>query len=72
MPGPLDSLPEEQRGLPAAARTGTELAERPMPATLSDRRDFPDTGEWLFERKLDGVRLPAVREAGRVTLLPRD
>ncbi|WP_334314340.1 hypothetical protein [Streptomyces gilvifuscus] len=72
MPGLLDSLPEEQRGLPAATRTGRELAERPMPAALSDRRDFPDTGEWLFERKLDGVRLPAVREAGRVTLLPRD
>ncbi|MFI8234701.1 non-homologous end-joining DNA ligase [Streptomyces sp. NPDC085900] len=71
MPGLLDSLPEEQRGLLAAARPGTELAERPMLATLSDRRDFPDTGEWIFERKLDGVRLLAVREAGRVTLLSR-
>ncbi|MGW2236937.1 hypothetical protein [Streptomyces sp. NPDC001759] len=62
----------EQRGLLAAARTGRELAERPVPATLSDRRDFPGTGEWLFERKLDGVRLPAVREAERVTLLSPD
>ncbi|TQJ85748.1 non-homologous end-joining DNA ligase [Streptomyces sp. SLBN-31] len=71
MPGLLDSLPEERRGLLAAARPGTELAARPMLATLSDRRDFDDTGEWIFERKLDGVRLLAVRDAGRVTLLSR-
>ncbi|MET8247594.1 non-homologous end-joining DNA ligase [Streptomyces sp. NPDC005202] len=40
-----------------------------MLATLSDRRDFP--GGWIFERKLDGVRVLAVREGGRVQLLSR-
>ncbi|MER6571770.1 non-homologous end-joining DNA ligase [Streptomyces sp. NPDC001093] len=40
-----------------------------MLATLSDRRDFGEG--WLFERKLDGVRLLAVREGDRVRLLSR-
>lgn len=40
-----------------------------MLATLSDRRDFPSG--WVFERKLDGIRVLAVREAGRVTLRSR-
>ncbi|TPQ18744.1 ATP-dependent DNA ligase [Streptomyces sporangiiformans] len=40
-----------------------------MLATLSSRRDF--SGEWIFERKLDGVRALAVRENGRVLLLSR-
>ncbi|MFE7858472.1 non-homologous end-joining DNA ligase [Streptomyces sp. NPDC057403] len=71
MPGLFDSLSEEQRGLLRTARPGTDIAARPMLATLSDRRDFPEPGEWIFERKLDGVRLLAVREAGRVTLLSR-
>ncbi|MEU5380050.1 non-homologous end-joining DNA ligase [Streptomyces sp. NPDC005968] len=42
-----------------------------MLATLSDRRDFSDGTEWIFERKLDGVRALVVREAGRVVLLSR-
>ncbi|MFI5673209.1 ATP-dependent DNA ligase [Streptomyces cellulosae] len=41
-----------------------------MLATLSDRRQFPDEG-WIFERKLDGVRVPVVREGGRLALLSR-
>jgi DNA ligase D-like protein (predicted ligase) len=65
----LDSLPERQQGLLRTGRPGAELAARPMLATLSDRRDF-DSG-WIFERKLDGVRLLAVRDGGRVTLLSR-
>lgn len=69
MPGILDSLPDDQRKLLHRARTGAELAARPMLATLSDRRDF-DSG-WIFERKLDGVRLLAVRDGERVTLLSR-
>ncbi|MBA2951735.1 ATP-dependent DNA ligase [Streptomyces sp. PSKA28] len=68
--GLLDTVPADQRRLLAEARPGAELAARPMLATLSDRRDFPE-GRWVFERKLDGVRLLAVREEGRVTLLSR-
>src|SRR3954463_7771697 len=66
----LDSLPEEQRGLLRAARPGAELAARPMLATLSDRRDFSGE-EWLFERKLDGVRVLAGRDGERATVLSR-
>ncbi|MGW1893801.1 non-homologous end-joining DNA ligase [Streptomyces sp. NPDC002004] len=69
MSGLLDALPDEQRRLLADARPGTELAAAPMLATLSDRREF--TGDWLFERKLDGVRALAVREGDRITLLSR-
>ncbi len=65
----LGSLPQDQARLLRAAVPGVELASRPMLATLSDRRDFP--GDWVFERKLDGVRVLAVREGGRVRLLSR-
>lgn len=68
--GLLDSLPSEQRRLLSVARPGADLAAEPMLATLSDRRD--SSGEdWLFERKLDGVRVLAVREGGRISLLSR-
>ncbi|MFS8201577.1 non-homologous end-joining DNA ligase [Streptomyces sp. CWNU-52B] len=65
----LGSLPAEQSRLLRDAAPGVELASRPMLATPSDRRDFP--GEWLFERKLDGIRVLAVREGGRVLLFSR-
>ncbi|MGC5568678.1 non-homologous end-joining DNA ligase [Streptomyces sp. FR-108] len=65
----LGSLPADRARLLRDAAPGVELASRPMLATLSDRRDFP--GDWIFERKLDGVRVLAVREAGRVRLLSR-
>ncbi|MDQ0779461.1 DNA ligase D-like protein (predicted ligase) [Streptomyces aurantiacus] len=65
----LGSLPEDQGQLLRDAAPGVELASRPMLATLSDRREFP--GEWLFERKLDGVRVLAVREGDRVLLRSR-
>jgi DNA ligase D-like protein (predicted ligase) len=65
----LETLrPEELRRV-RAARPGTELASRPMLATLSDRRDFGD--DWIFERKLDGVRVLAVRDGDGVQLLSR-
>ncbi|MFD7712636.1 non-homologous end-joining DNA ligase [Streptomyces sp. NPDC059785] len=67
----LDTLSEDERGLLRDAPPGTELASRPMLATLSDRRDFPDRDRWIFERKLDGIRLLAVREGDRVSLLSR-
>ncbi|WP_037915729.1 non-homologous end-joining DNA ligase [Actinacidiphila yeochonensis] len=40
-----------------------------MLATLTDRRAFDD--RWIFERKLDGVRVLAVRDADGVRLLSR-
>ncbi|WP_458247476.1 hypothetical protein [Streptomyces sp. MAI_2237] len=46
MPGLFDSLSEEQRGLLRTSRSGTDIAARPMPATLSDRREFSEAGEW--------------------------
>jgi bifunctional non-homologous end joining protein LigD len=67
--GLLEALPAERRELLRPAGPGAELAAAPMLATLSDRRDFGEG--WLFERKLDGVRLLAVREDGRVRLLSR-
>ncbi|MYY09244.1 ATP-dependent DNA ligase [Streptomyces sp. SID4919] len=69
MSGLLGSLPPEQVRLLSVARPGRELAARPMTATLSDRREF--SARWIFERKLDGVRMLAVREAGTVTLVSR-
>lgn len=66
----LDGLPAEQRRRLREAAPGAELAARPMLATLSDRRDFSGGG-WIFERKLDGVRVLAVREGGEVRLLSR-
>ncbi|MEW2521678.1 non-homologous end-joining DNA ligase [Actinacidiphila alni] len=65
----LETLPVTELRKVRAARPGAELAARPMLATLSDRRDFD--ADWIFERKLDGVRVLAVREAGEVRLLSR-
>ncbi|MDJ1133026.1 non-homologous end-joining DNA ligase [Streptomyces iconiensis] len=69
MSGLLDGLPEAERALLREAPPGARIAERPMKAELSDRRDF--TEGWIFERKLDGVRALAVRENGRERLLSR-
>ncbi|AOR36357.1 ATP-dependent DNA ligase [Streptomyces fodineus] len=69
MPELLRALPAELREALRPARPGPELAASPMLATLSDRREFG--ADWLFERKLDGVRLLAVREGGDVRLLSR-
>ncbi|NLU75156.1 ATP-dependent DNA ligase [Streptomyces sp. HNM0575] len=66
----LDGLSTEHRRRLRDAAPGAELAASPMLATLSDRRDF-GRGGWIFERKLDGIRLLAVRERGRVRLLSR-
>lgn len=65
----LETLPASERRKLGGARSGVELAARPMLATLSDRRDFGD--EWIFERKLDGVRALAVRDERGVRLLSR-
>jgi len=68
--GLLDTLPAELRRRLTPAPAGERLAARPMLAQPSDRRDFPG-GRWLFERKLDGLRMLAVREGERVRLLSR-
>lgn len=72
--GLLDTLPAERRRRLSLAPAGERLAARPMLARLSDRRDFPGGG-WLFERKLDGLRMLAVRDVrrdgDRVRLLSR-
>ncbi|MEU9286194.1 non-homologous end-joining DNA ligase [Streptomyces sp. NPDC048275] len=65
----LGTLPAQEAALLREARPGWELAADPMLATLSDKRDFP--GEWIFERKLDGIRVLAVRDGNGVTLFSR-
>jgi bifunctional non-homologous end joining protein LigD len=69
MTGLLDALPPELDSRTRTAAPGVELAASPMLATLSDRRDFPQG--WIFERKLDGMRVLAVGENGSVTLRSR-
>lgn len=70
MSGLLKGLPPDERALLRTSAPGAALAERPMRAELSDRRDF-SAGGWVFERKLDGVRALAVREGGTERLLSR-
>jgi DNA ligase D-like protein (predicted ligase) len=53
----------------AVVATGVDWVE-PMLATLTDRR-FSDP-DWIYERKLDGERVIAYREHGRVSLLSRN
>jgi len=71
MADPLVTLSAEERARLRAAPPGAELAARPMLATLSDRREFAE-GKWIFERKLDGVRVLAIREGDRTELLSRN
>lgn len=58
----------ELRREAASQAAGVDWIE-PMLATLTDRR-FSDP-DWIYERKLDGERLIAYREHGRVSLLSR-
>jgi DNA ligase D-like protein (predicted ligase) len=62
----LARLPAGQRRRlgPAAAEPGAAML-----ATLSDQRDFGQN--WVFERKLDGVRVLALRDGDSVRLLSR-
>lgn len=64
---PLDLLDDDARaGLPASGRAWVD----PQLATLTDRR-FSDPA-WLYERKLDGVRVLARVRDGVVTLRSRN
>ncbi|MBW1599768.1 non-homologous end-joining DNA ligase [Streptomyces sp. JJ38] len=67
MSGLLDRLPDRHRRL---LRPAPEHPGPPMLAVLSDRRSFSDA--WLFERKLDGVRLLAERYGDEARLLSRN
>jgi DNA ligase D-like protein (predicted ligase) len=68
MPDALASLPAELRELaepsPAPERSAA------MRAVLTDER-FSDP-EWIYERKLDGIRCVAIRDGATVRLLSRN
>jgi bifunctional non-homologous end joining protein LigD len=64
----IAGLPDELRGLLRAEKVPTWRA--PTLATLTDRR-FSDP-DWVFERKLDGVRGLAFRDGDRVRLMSRN
>ena len=68
MSGALDALSDAERALlkPAPAPT----AANAMKAVLTDAR-FSDP-DWIFERKLDGIRCIAIRSGRRVRLLSRN
>jgi bifunctional non-homologous end joining protein LigD len=63
----FDSLTEQERG--SLRRVPQPKWIEPMKAMLTDER-FSDPN-WIFERKLDGVRCLAFRTPGRVQLLSR-
>ncbi|MCM2576973.1 non-homologous end-joining DNA ligase [Streptomyces meridianus] len=67
--GLLDPLPPEQQRLLLEAPDAAESARNPMLAVLSDRRTFDKN--WIFERKLDGIRALAVRDGANTHLLSR-
>lgn len=64
----IDGLPESVRGHLRAERVPDWCS--PTLATLTDER-FSDP-DWIFERKLDGVRCLAFRDGNRVRLLSRN
>jgi bifunctional non-homologous end joining protein LigD len=64
----LDELPDAQRALVVSAPAPRRAAA--MKAVLSKNR-FSDP-KWIFERKLDGIRCIAIRDAGGVRLLSRN
>ncbi len=69
MPAPLDLLSPAERGLlrPAGPPSGADA----MKATLTAERRFASP-DWIFERKLDGVRCIGVRDGAEVRLRSRN
>jgi DNA ligase D-like protein (predicted ligase) len=68
MPTALESLPDELAAL-APEAPAPERAQA-MRAVLTDER-FSDP-EWIYERKLDGIRCIAIRDGGSTRLLSRN
>lgn len=68
MSSPLERLPTGDRGK-VEKRSQPDWTD-PMLATLTDRR-FSDP-DWIYERKLDGVRLLVFRKGGEVRLMTRN
>ena len=64
----LDGLQDEERRLIRRARVPDKAGA--MKATLTDER-FSDP-DWIFERKLDGIRCIAIRDGKGVSLLSRN
>ncbi|MFW6010792.1 MAG: ATP-dependent DNA ligase, partial [Gemmatimonadota bacterium] len=64
----LDGLSDAERD--AVKETAQPDWTAPMLATLHDE-PFSDPG-WIFERKLDGVRLLAFRQDGQARLMSRN
>jgi bifunctional non-homologous end joining protein LigD len=65
---PFDALDEEERALLRRAPAPERAAA--MKAVLTHER-FSDP-EWIFERKLDGIRCVAIRSGGPVRMLSRN
>jgi DNA ligase D-like protein (predicted ligase) len=68
MTDPFSPVPEAERSL--LRREPLPDRAEPMKAVLTDRR-FSDP-DWIFERKLDGIRCVAIKDAGSVRLLSRN
>jgi bifunctional non-homologous end joining protein LigD len=64
----IDSLSADERELAPEAPAPTTSGA--MKAVLTDER-FSDPS-WIYERKLDGIRLIAIRDGNNVTLLSRN
>ena len=64
----LGALPDDER--PLVRRSGPPKGSDAMKAVLTDER-FSDP-DWVFERKLDGIRCIAIRSGDRVRLLSRN
>jgi len=65
---PFAALPDVDRALLRPAPRPAQV--RPMKAVLTDER-FSDP-DWLYERKLDGIRCVAIKAEQRVRLLSRN
>ena len=67
---PVRDQPESVKTGRDAVSAGADDAPGAMKAVLTDER-FSDP-DWIFERKLDGIRCIAIRDGGPVRLLSRN
>ena len=68
MAGVLERLSEEERSRLVAAPAPSKAGA--MKAVLTDDRF--DDADWIFERKLDGIRCVAIRDGDEIRLLSRN